>query len=155
MNYRIYGIIAMIGAPFLFIDASIIANASHNSHFLIDICRLVYISAIFCSVLGLWRLCISDIELFPKILLSIGLFVSALAWSNCIIDLFWPHFSSYKIWEVCQSTNNIFIPLLGLAVALTGKLDGWKRNIWLIASIWLLITLIYWLFCPANYMMLL
>jgi hypothetical protein len=149
MNYRLMGLIAMMGAPFIFLKMALGGFASNPVHPLITICDLIFYIALFSSIIGLFRLSISAIDIVPKIILFIGIFL--LSASCCSVI---PQAANYtrltNFLQACRSASTILIIIIASSIVLSGKTETWKKYLWLISPAWLLSSFIAWYLFPAN-----
>lgn len=139
MLNKVLGILAFIGAPWLFIGTSIEQRMPHlYDSWFTGVWGLLFISGWMCATFALMRVRAAGNTISGKILLVALLIALSIAnISNVIqitaernkpsyfmmLDMFWP-------------LSNIIMLIVGIKVILARSLQGWKRYVPLATGLW-------------------
>ena len=139
MSNKIRGILALIGAPWLFIGTTMEQRMPHLSvSWFRGVWGILFISGWMCAAVALKRLGATGNTPFGKTLLIALLITLNIAnVSNVIqivverskpsyfmfLDLFWP-------------LSNVIMLIVGVTVIVARRLQGWKRHIPLATGLW-------------------
>ncbi|HVF81278.1 MAG TPA: hypothetical protein VM884_05070 [Flavisolibacter sp.] len=137
------GAIAVAAAPFLSFQtlngqAANAGNTSVGGFF-----DLIYMVGWMCSIVGLIRLQAIGTGKRSSVLLYIqlGLLCVANCWNVWVI--FDPSNNStlFRVLDLFWPLSNVNMLVIGIAVALKGKLQGWRRYVVLLVGLWLPVAL--------------
>jgi hypothetical protein len=138
LSNKTLGIIAMIGAPFLFLEMCSDYKFGLANTPAAGLCDLVYMAGWMCSITGLKRQLAAGDNKHSKRLLNLNLVFLSFAciwniWEATdpnnqttlfrILDCFWP-------------ASNILLFITGIVIAIKGRLSGFSRYAPLIAGFW-------------------
>jgi hypothetical protein len=146
MNNRILGSIGMAGAPFLLID-TVSSGFFVNSHSsLSGLYNLIYITAWFCSIVGLWRAGAFGYSKGGRWMYFIQLFFLGMANAWNTYEVIQPGAGTplYYILDACWPLSNISMLATGITILLARRLPGWKRFVPLLVGLWLPFGLLLW-----------
>jgi hypothetical protein len=140
---KLLGTIAMLAAPFLFLQMAVGNKDNDYNTSLSGFFDLIYMIGWMCSTIGLLRLQATGSKKSGNALLQVQLAFLCLAnlWNIWVIfdptnksslffvlDMFWP-------------LSNLCLLVVGIVTAVTGKLRGWRRYVVLITGMWLPVAL--------------
>lgn len=144
MNNKLLGALALMGAPFLFIGHFVeFGNKQLEDSWFTGFWGFIYITAWMCSIVALQKVKATGDGWFGRSILWIILISLTVANVSNIyqwavpdskpffffyIDLFWPF-------------SNLLMLVVGIAVVVAKKLNGWRRYIPLVVGLWLPIAL--------------
>jgi hypothetical protein len=133
------GAMAMMAAPFLFLQMMLDKESNDYNSSLGGFFDLVYMLGWMCSIIGLQRSQVFGTKKGENILLQVqlGLLLLANIWNVWVI--FDPANKSnlFFVLDMCWPLSNICLLVIGISIAITGKLRGWKRYVVLVAGLWL------------------
>lgn len=132
MNYKLLGVLGVLGAPFLFIGSAYFPNQ-------MGLFGLVYMAGWICSLIGLQHLGAAGDGPFGRRMFY-GLFTTltlAQAWN--VWTMFDPQNSTlfYRILDMTWPLSNVLMLPLGVAVIRAKRLAGWYRFVPLVVGLWL------------------
>ncbi len=142
IQFSILGLIAMAASPFLFIEMYILQNKEQNTS-AGGICDLIYMIGWTYSIVGLLRLQATG-EKSGKIFLYVQLAILTIAniWNTWTIADPNTKSTLYFILDFSWPLSNVCLLIVGIVVALKGKLQSWKRYSALGAGLWLPISIL-------------
>lgn len=139
MSNKLLGILALFGAPWLFIGTYLEQRKPDLSDsWFTGVWGILFISGWMCSVIGLKRIKATGNNSFGKILLIVLLVSLSIANISNVIqiivekdkpsffmafDLFWP-------------LSNIIMLVVGITVIISKRLSSWKRYIPFVVGMW-------------------
>ena len=136
ISNKILGIAGIIAAPFLGLEMSVNEGSNTSLGGLFD---LIYMLGWMCSIIALLNMKAAGEKSNGRIVLRIQLVLLAIAniWNIWVIldpdnsstlffilDFFWP-------------LSNLFMLITGIAVAIAGRMEGWRRWTAMLAGLWL------------------
>ena len=139
LSNKMLGAIAIMAAPFLSFQmlGGQAANISNTS--LGGVFDLIYMLGWMCSIVGLMRLQATGTGKRRSVLLYIQLALLCVAniWNVWVI--FDPSNNStlFRVLDMFWPLSNINMLVIGIAIAVTGRLKGWRRYIVLLVGLWL------------------
>jgi hypothetical protein len=146
MNVRILGILALMGAPFLFIDTmhnnfSITHTSPYSGFF-----NLLYITGWMCSITALNKIGALGKGVIAKLVFSIQMFLLVMANAWNVYEWIQPNAGTglYFFLDVFWPISNFFMLVTGITIACVGTLHGWRRFIPLIVGCWLPLGILLW-----------
>ena len=148
MNNKLLGIIAMGGAPFLFIDFIIHGQNGGGEQFehtsLSGIFSIIYISAWMCSMIGLKNIHAAGNTKSGKIWMSIPLITLSMANIWNIWETIQPGANTmlYHMLDAFWPISNSFMFLYGIRVLWVKELQNWRRFVPLMVGLWLPISIL-------------
>lgn len=140
MNYRLAGMLAILGAPFLFVDfLAYNMNGANESTSLSGVFNLIYISAWMCSIVGLWKARATGYNKWGRIVLIIQLVFLSLAncWNIYVIMDPGAETVLYRVLDFFWPISNLWMLVTGITVVTAKVLNGWMRFIPLVVGLWL------------------
>ena len=144
MNYRLAGIIAIVGAPFLFLDFLMYnMDGKNESTSLSGVFNLIYISAWMCSIVGLWKARATGYNKWGRIVLIIQLVFLSLAncWNIYVIIDPGANTVLYQTLDFFWPISNLWMLATGITVLSAKVFKGWHRFVPLIVGLWLPISI--------------
>ena len=139
MSNRILGIIALIGAPWLFIGTSLEQRMPHLADsWFTGVWGVLFISGWMCAAVALKRLRATGNTYFGKIILIALLVSLSIAnISNVIQFIVQRNKPSYfMFFDLFWPLSNIIMLIVGITVIIANGLPGWKRYIPLATGLW-------------------
>lgn len=149
MNNKLPGLLALVGAPFLCIDAYVHAQndggqMSYTATSLSGFFNLLYISGWLCSIIVLHRIGAIGANRFGRIITCTILVTLTLA--NCwnVYELILPAHNTliYTLLDCFWPISNVVMIGVGIAVIRAGRLTGWKRYVPFACGLWLPLTIL-------------
>lgn len=140
MNFKIAGIVAIFGAPFLFVDFLMYnMDGKNESTSLSGVFNLIYITAWMCSIVGLWRAKATGFNRWGRIVLILQLVFLFLAncWNTYVIIDPGAETIVYRILDFFWPISNLWMLATGITVVTAKVLRGWMRFVPLIVGLWL------------------
>ena len=138
------GIIAMIGAPFLFLEMSTgnfgLANTPAPG-----LCDLMYMIGWLCSIIGVRRQHAAGDNKHAKRLMNLNIIFLCFACVWNIWEAIDPTNSTilYRILDAFWPASNMLLLITGIMIAIKGKLTGFSRYTPLIAGFWLVFACLF------------
>ena len=150
MNYRILGLIALVGGPFIFLKMALGGFTNNTPQTLILICDLFFYISLFASIAGLFIISTKSIESTPKyfLMLEIGLLSIAACYSLFSDER--SFHTTFRFIEACRTAGSLFIIIIGSFILFKGNSDAWKLYLKIIASVCTLLTLLVTFLFPSN-----
>lgn len=136
---KLLGAIGMLASPFLLLQMAAGNKENGYNSSLGGFFDLLYMIGWMCSIAGLQRLQATGSKKSGNVLLQVQFAFLCLAnlWNIWVIfdptnkstlffvlDLFWP-------------LSNLWMLVIGIVIAITGKLEGWRRYVVLATGLWL------------------
>ena len=140
MNFRIAGIIAIIGAPFLFVDFLMYnMDGANKATSLSGVFNFIYISAWICSTIGLRRARSTGYHKWGRTVIMIQLIFLSLAncWNIYVIVDPGAETTLYRILDLFWPISNLWMLATGITIVKAKVLRGWMRYVPLIVGLWL------------------
>ena len=136
MNFKVLGIIAIICAPFLYVDFA--TSTPNVSTWKTGFFGFIYMVGWLCSVFALQRMQILGKTKFAKIAFIIQFVLLALAQIWNIWVMFGSDYNNllFRILDMCWPLSNIWMLVIGITAVKAKKLLGWKRYVPLIVGLW-------------------
>lgn len=138
LTNKLLGTIAMLAAPFLFLEMTIGNKNNYNSS-LSGVFDLIYMVGWMCSMIGFYRMQAVGTKKTGNILLQLqfALLFLANTWNLWVI--FDPANKSCLFFalDMCWPLSNLCLLAIGTYTAIKGSLNGWRRFVLLIAGLWL------------------
>ena len=142
MNFKVAGGIAILCAPFLYIDFA--TSVQNVTTWKTGLFGLIYMIGWMCSILALRRMEILDKTRWAKVAFTIQLSLLTLAqlWNIWVIvgsgfdNIF------FRILDVCWPLSNIWMLAIGITAVRAKKLQGWKRFVPLFVGLWFPVAVI-------------
>jgi hypothetical protein len=142
MNFKLLGIIAIVCAPFLYVDFA--TSAQNANTWKTGLFGFIYMIGWIGSVVALKRMNALGKTKWAKIAVTVQLSLLTLAqvWNIWVIAG-----SSYgniifRILDMCWPLSNIWMLVIGITAVKAKKLQGWKRYAPLFAGLWFPLTVI-------------
>ena len=144
LSNKMLGAIAMVAAPLLSfqkLGGGHAANANNIS--LGGVFDLIYMLGWMCSIVGLMRLQATATSKKSSVLLYIQLALLCVANTWNVWVIFDPLNNSalFRVLDMFWPLSNVNMLVLGIAIAVTGRLKGWRRYVVLIVGLWLPVAL--------------
>ncbi|MFL5787616.1 MAG: hypothetical protein ACJ748_06160 [Flavisolibacter sp.] len=150
MNYRILGLIAMMGAPCVFLKMALGGFTFNSVHPLIIICNVCFYISLFSSITGLLKLSTSSFDSSPKYILLIEIcLLSVAAWFSLLTQGKSAHLY-YTLMEACRTASNILLIIVGSIIIFSGKSEMWKKYLRIISSVWLILSILFASLLPSS-----
>ena len=146
MNYRLAGIIAIFGAPFLFLDFLMYnMDGKNESASLSGVFNMIYITAWMISIVGLWKAKATGYNKWSKIVLIIQLAFLSLAncWNIYVIMNPGAETVLYRVLDLFWPISNLWMLATGITIVVAKVLMGWMRYVPLIVGLWLPLNLAF------------
>lgn len=148
MNNKILGILAMLGAPFLFIDYTIHGANGGGEQFehtsLSGILSIIYISAWMCSMIGLKNIHVAGTSKNSILWMTIPLVTLSIANIWNVWEVLQPGANTflYHLLDAFWPISNMFMFIFGIRVLWAKQLQGWRRLVPLMVGLWLPISIL-------------
>ena len=139
MSNKLLGILALIGAPWLFIGTYLERQMPHLSDsWFTGVWGIIFISGWMCAVIALKRLRATGDTTFGQILLTVLLISLSIAnISNVIQIIVEKNKPSYfMFFDLFWPLSNIIMLIVGIMVIIAKRLKGWKRYVPLATGMW-------------------
>ena len=142
MNYKVLGIIAIICAPFLYLDFA--TSVQHVNTWKTGVFGFVYMAGWMCSVVALKRMAILGKTKWAKIAFTVQLSLLTLAQAWNIWVIFGSSYDNllFRILDMCWPLSNVWMLVIGITAVRAKKLQGWKRFVPLFVGLWFPLTVI-------------
>jgi hypothetical protein len=145
MNNKTLGTLALIGAPFLALGGCLeeFYKPLNDSRFT-GIWGVIYISAWMCSMIALRRMQATGKSRFGRIQLIVILCTLVLANLSNLYQILFPGEKTQLFWalDIFWPFSNLIMLVVGITVAVTGGLPGWRRYVPLAVGLWLPLALL-------------
>ncbi len=142
MNFKVLGIIAIICAPFLYIDFA--TSVPNVTSWKTGLFGFVYMIGWMCSIVALQRMAILGRTKWSKIAFAVqlSLLTFAQVWNIWII--LGPSYDNilFKILDMCWPLSNIWMLVIGITAVRAKKLQTWKRFVPLFVGLWFPLTVV-------------
>jgi len=138
MSNKLLGILALVGAPWLYLGFSLETLYPHLAEgWFTGVWGLLYISGWFCSVVVLHRLEVTGTNMFGKNILRVLMVTLVLANLSNLYQVISPN-KSVLFWvlDAFWPISNLVMLVVGLTVGATKKLAGWVRFVPLLVGLW-------------------
>lgn len=142
MNFKVPGIIAILCAPFLYID---FATSVHNvDSWKSGLFGFIYMAGWICSIIALQRMEILGKTKWATIAFTIQLCLLSLAqaWNIWVIIGAGTDSILFRIIDMSWPLSNLWMLVIGITAVKARKLIGWKRFIPLFAGLWFPLTVV-------------
>ena len=139
MSNKLLGILALIGAPWLFIGTPMERRMPHLSDsWFTGVWGIIFISGWMCAVIALKRLRATGNTSFGKILLIVLLISLSIANLSNVIQIFVERNkpSYFVFFDLFWPLSNIIMFIVGVMVIIAKRLRGWKLYIPLATGLW-------------------
>ena len=139
MSNKLLGILALTGAPWLFIGTYVEQQMPHLSDsWFTGVWGIIFISGWMCAVIALKRLRATGDTTFGQILLTVLLISLSIAnISNVIQIIVEKNKPSYfMFFDLFWPLSNIIMLIVGIMVIIAKRLKGWKRYVPLATGMW-------------------
>jgi hypothetical protein len=143
MTNKQLGTLAIIGAPAMFLGVYLeTSNASLKDTWFTGAWGIIYITAWMCSLLVFYRNQVAG-DGFGKWLMRVMFVTLTIANISNVIQLLAPNNKpAYFFYiDMCWPLSNVLLLVLGITIAIKGRLQGAARYIPLAAGLWLPIAL--------------
>ena len=135
MNFKLLGVIAIICAPFLYIDSSVTAKNSWSwQSGLFD---FIYMLGWMGSIAALHKMKAFGTSKFAKIAVIIQFVFLSLAqvWNVWLI-VGASDSLLFHMLDMCWPLSNIWMIVIGITALRAKRLEGWKRYVPLLVGLW-------------------
>ena len=138
MQNKILGILALVGAPWLYLGFSLENLYPHlKDGWFTGAWGLLYISGWFCSVVVLQRLGVTGNNWFGRNILRILMVTLVLANLSNLYQMVAPDKSVFFfVLDAFWPLSNLVMLVVGITVIAAKKLDGWPRFVPLLMGLW-------------------
>jgi hypothetical protein len=146
MNARTLGLLAIIGAPFLFIDMANNGFSPFASSSLSGFFNLAYMSGWICSIIALKQLGAFGRNWWGQWIFRVQIMLLLLAAGWAIYQIVQPNANTtlYYILDACWPLSNLFMLLTGITVAIKSNFKSWQRFVPLAVGLWLPLGMLQW-----------
>ena len=136
MNFKLAGIVAIICAPFLYIDYA--TTSTNTLSWTSGLFGFIYMVGWMCSVVALKRLQALGTSRFAKIAFAIQLTLLTLAQAWNIWVIIQPHSDNiiFHILDMCWPLSNIWMLVIAITALTAKRLQPWKRFVLLLVGLW-------------------
>lgn len=142
---RLLGIIAMLAAPFLFVDFLVHGmGGQFESTSFSGIFSLIYMTGWVCSIIGLLRLKATGETKFGRVILWIQLLLLFLAniWNAWVILQPGANDVLFRVLDMFWPVSNAFMMVIAITAIRAKKIKGWRRFVPLFVALWLPVGLL-------------
>jgi hypothetical protein len=139
MSNKLLGILALIGAPWLFIGTYLEQQMPQLSDsWFTGVWGIIFISGWMCAVVALKRLKAGGSTSFGQILLTVLLIALSIANISNVIQIIVEKEkpSYFMFFDLFWPLSNIIMLIVGIMVIVAKRLQGWKRYIPLATGMW-------------------
>jgi hypothetical protein len=142
MNFKFAGVIAILCAPFLYIDFA--TSVPNVTTWKTGLFGFIYMLGWMYSIVALRRMEILGRTRWAKIAFTVQLSLLTLAqcWNIWVIVGSGPDNILFRILDACWPLSNIWMLAIGITAVRAKKLQGWKRFIPLFVGLWFPVTVI-------------
>jgi hypothetical protein len=142
MNYKLLGGVAIICAPFLFLD--FVTNEQSQNSWLTGLFGFVYMTGWICSIIALKRMDILGTTRWAKIAFTVqlSLLILAQCWNIWVIIGASHGNTLFTLLDMCWPLSNLWMLAIGITALKAKKLRGWKRFVPLFVGLWFPLTVI-------------
>ena len=142
MNFKVSGIIAIICAPFLYIDYA--TSAPNVLSWKVGLFGFIYMIGWMCSIVALKRMEILGRTRWAKIAFAVQLSLLTLAqvWNLWVISGTGFDNILFRVFDMCWPLSNIWMLVIGITAVRAKKLQGWKRFVPLFVGLWFPLTVV-------------
>jgi hypothetical protein len=142
MNTKVLGIIAIICAPFLYIDFA--TSLPNVTTWRTGLFGFIYMIGWICSIVAFHRMKIFGKTRWAKIAVTVQLVLLTLAQVWNVWVMIGPDYSNvlFRVLDACWPLSNVWMLAIGITAVRAGRLQGWKRFVPLFAGLWFPITVI-------------
>lgn len=139
MSNRLLGVLAFLGAPWLFIGTYLEQRTPHlRDSWFTGVWGILFISGWMCAVVALRRLKATGGSSYGKIILTLLLVSLSIANISNIIQMIVEHSkpSYFMLFDLFWPLSNVIMFVVGITVLAAKGLSGWKRYIPLATGLW-------------------
>ena len=145
MSYKLLGILALFGAPWLFIGTTMEQRMPHLSDsWFTGVWGILFIGGWMCAAVALKRFHATGHTTFGKILITSLLISLSIANISNVIQIVVERDkpSYFMYFDVFWPLSNVIMLIVGIMVIVARRYQGWKRYIPLVTGLWLPVALL-------------
>lgn len=142
MNNRTLGTLAMVLAPAMLIEALIPGGS--EMPFVVGTASMLFMLGSFCSHVGLWRIAATGRNWWGRAVLALQLVLVALAFLFGLFEataLVGDENPLFLVTDMAWPLSMLTMNLVGITIAVVGRLRGWQRFAPLLCGLALPITI--------------